>query len=91
MCAWMHAGLITRSLAGVISVRDEIDNFQQWTQNNSLAAGAYGDMVYASREPVLFAGRVPPLDLRIEILARLEMLRLRHDGAGFEKFLDPPI
>ena len=65
MCAWMHAGLITRSLTGVISVRDQIDNFQQWTQKNSLAAGAYGDMVYASREPVLFAGRVPPLDLRI--------------------------
>ena len=84
MCAWMHASLITRSLTRVISVRDEIDNFQKWTQNNSLAAGAYGDMVYASREPVLFAGRVPPLDLRIEILARLEILRLRHDGAGFE-------
>ena len=84
MCAWMHAGLITRSLARVISVRDEINNFQQWTQSNSIAAGAYGDMVYASREPVLFAGRVPPLDLRIEILARLEILRSRHHKADRE-------
>ena len=84
MCAWMHAALITRSLTGVISVRDEIDNFQQWTQNNSLAAGAYGDIVYASREPVLFAGRVPPLDLRIEVLARLEILKSRHNTAGRE-------
>ena len=84
MCAWMHAGMITRSLTRVISVRDEIDNFQQWTQNNSLAAGAYGDMVYASHEPVLFAGRVPPLDLRIEILARLEILKSRHQRADRE-------
>lgn len=80
MSAWMHAGLITRSLAGVLSVPDEIDNFQQWTHNNMLAAGAYGDMVYASREPLLFAGRVPPLDLRLEVLARLEILRSRHEG-----------
>ena len=84
MGAWMHAGLITRSLKGILSVPEGIDDFEQWAHSNMLAAGAYADLVYANKEPVLFAGRLPPLDLRIEILARLDILRSRHEREGRE-------
>ena len=84
MSAWMQGGLITRSIMAESTFStDDLDMFQTWMQSNMAAAGAYAELVDARREPMVFAGRLrTSLALRLEIVKRLRILKIRHEGEG---------
>ena len=81
MSGWMQGGLISRAMAES-NFSGDLEKFEEWAVGNTVAAGTYAELVDARREPLVFAGRMTPLALKIEILARLHILRLRHEGEG---------
>ena len=81
LAAWMQAGLITRIMAQSAFPVD-MDGLRAWTAENMLAAGTYAGFVDARREPMLFADSASPEYLRHEVLGRLHMLKVRHEGEG---------
>ena len=83
MSAWMQAGLATRTLMGVSSSID-IDDLQEWTRKDMGVEGVYSELVDARKEPMFVASRITPRALRSEIVGRLQILRLRHEGQGRE-------
>ena len=81
MSAWMQAGLVARTLIASSSSID-IDNLQEWTRGNMVLGGVYAGLLDARTEPMFFASRITPQALRSEIVGRLHILRLRHEGQG---------
>ena len=81
MCAWMQAGLITRTLAASASPVN-IDSLDKFIHENMTPASVYAELVDARTEPMLFSGRIQPAVLQKEILSRLQILRLRHESEG---------
>ena len=81
MSAWMQAGLVARTLIASSSSID-IDNLQEWTHGNMVLGGVYAGLLDARTEPMLFTDRITPRALRSEIVGRLQILRLRHEGQG---------
>ena len=81
MAAWMQASLITRIMAQSAFPVD-MDSLREWTAENMLAAGTYAGFIDARREPMLFADSTSPEFLRHEVLGRLHMLKVRHEGEG---------
>ena len=81
IAAWMQGGLIARTMTESTS-SDNLDAFQAAVRGNMVAAGTYAELIDARREPMVFAGRVTPLALRIEILGRIHILKLRHEAEG---------
>ena len=81
MSAWMQAGLVARTLIASSSSID-IDNIQEWTRGNMVLGGVYAGLLDARTEPMFFASRITPRALWSEIVGRLHILRLRHEGQG---------
>ena len=82
MCAWMQAQFIIRALSGAPASID-MDSLEEWSISNMVLEGAYAELVDAREEPMLlFTERLPPSDLRCEVLGRLARLRLRHASEG---------
>ena len=81
MSAWMQAGLVARTLIASSSSID-IDNLKDWTRGNMVPGGAYAGLLDARAEPMFFASRITPRALWSEIVSRLHILRLRHEGQG---------
>ena len=81
MSAWMQAGLVARTLISSSSSID-IDNLQKWTRENMSLAGVYAGLVDVRTGPMVFASRITPWALRSEVVGRLQILRLRHEGQG---------
>ncbi len=82
MCAWMQAQFIVRALSRE-SVSVDLDKLEGWAMSNMALVGAYAELVSAREEPMLlFAERLPPSDLRCEVLGRLVGLRSRHASEG---------
>ena len=81
MSGWMQGGLMSRAMAES-NTPVNLETFEAWVAGNTLAAGTYAELIDARREPLVFAGRMTPLALKIEILGRLHILRLRHEGEG---------
>ena len=82
MCAWMQAQFVVRTLLKV-PVTIDMDNLEQWSMSSTALVGAYAELVGAREDPMLlFTERLPPSDLRCEVLGRLVTLRARHAGEG---------
>ena len=81
MSAWMQAGMVARTLIASSSSID-IDNLQEWTRGNMVLGGVYAGLLDARTEPMFFASQITPWALRSEIVGRLHILRLRHEGQG---------
>lgn len=81
MSAWMQAGLVARTLIASSSSID-VGNLQEWARENMVLAGVYAGLVDVRTEPMVFASRITPWALRSEIVGRLHILRLRHEGEG---------
>ncbi len=83
MCAWMQAGLITRSLA-MSRLECDTDSLRKWGHSEMPAAGAYAVLVDAVQEPMLLVQQILPQTLRNQILGRLRILKLRHESKGHQ-------
>ena len=81
MSGWMQGGLMSRAMAES-NFSADLEKFEAWATGNTVAAGTYSELIEARREPLVFAGRMTPPALKIEILGRLHILRLRHEGEG---------
>ena len=82
MCAWMQAQFVARALSRG-STPVDIDSLEEWSISNMALVGAYAELVDAREDPMLlFTERLPPSDLRCEVLGRLARLRLRHASEG---------
>ena len=82
MCAWMQAQFVARALLKAHATID-MDSLEGWFMSRMALVGAYAELVGAREEPMLlFMERLPPGDLRCEVLGRLVGLRARHAGEG---------
>ena len=82
MCAWMQAQFVARALLKAHATID-MDSLEGRSMSNMALVGAYAELVGAREEPMLlFMERLPPGDLRCEVLGRLVALRARHAGEG---------
>ena len=78
MCAWMQAQFVTRALLKSPAMI-KMDSLEELSVSRMALVGAYAELVDAREEPMLlFTERLPPDDLRCEVLGRLIMLRARH-------------
>ena len=82
ICAWMQAQFVVRCLLkGPSAIA--IDELKTWCHSSMELPGAYAELVNFREEPMLLnSARTLPSDLRSEVLGRLTMLRLRHEGEG---------
>ena len=82
MCAWMQAQFVVRALLSVSAAID-VDSVEKWSMSSMALVGDYAELVDAREEPMLlFTERLPPGDLRWEVLGRLVSLRERHSKEG---------
>ena len=82
MCAWMQAQFVARALLAVSAAID-VDSVEKWSMSGMALVGAYAELVDAREEPMLlFTERLPPDDLRWEVLGRLAFLKDRHSREG---------
>ena len=82
MCAWMQAQFVARALLKAPATI-VMDNLEEWSVSCMALVGAYAELVGAREEPMLlFVERLPPSDLRCEVLGRLVALRARHASEG---------
>ena len=85
MSSWMQAGLIVRHMVEPTFLDDVInpvESFQEWTQGNMVASGVFAELIDARKEPRFFADRLTSNFLQVEILKRLQILKLRHESEG---------
>ena len=85
MSSWMQAGLIVRHMVEPTFLDDVInpvESFQEWTQGKMVASGFFAELIDARKEPRLFADRLTSNILQVEILKRLNILKLRHEREG---------
>ena len=83
MCAWMQAGVVVRAMTQP-SLNPDISALQQWARNHMVPAGAMAGLVDAKIEPRIFARYLIPEGLHYEIISRLQILKLRHEGEGHD-------
>ena len=82
MCAWMQAQFVARALL-TVSASIDVDSLEKWSMSSMALVGAYAELVDAREEPMLlFTERLPPGDLRSEVLGRLVSLGARHSKEG---------
>jgi hypothetical protein len=78
MCAWMHAGYLSR-LTQDFSL--ELDHFREWVWGNQMRAGMYAALVDLRHEPMYRAAEMSRSALREEVIGRLVLVRERHQTA----------
>ena len=82
MCAWMQAQFVARALL-TVSAAIDVDSLEEWSMSSMALVGTYAELVDAREEPMLLlTERLPPVDLRWEVLGRLVSLRARHSKEG---------
>ena len=82
MCAWMQAQFVARTLLKAPATIDR-DSLEEWFLSSMALVGAYAELVGAREDPMLLSTeRLPPSDLRCEVLGRLVALRARHVREG---------
>ena len=82
MCAWMQAQFVARALL-TVSAAIDVDRVEEWSMSGMALVGTYAELVDAREEPMLLlTERLPPVDLRWEVLGRLVSLRARHSKEG---------
>ena len=82
MCAWMQAQFVARALLAVSATID-VARVEEWSMSRMALVGTYAELVDAREEPMLLlTERLPPVDLRWEVLGRLVSLRARHSKEG---------
>lgn len=79
MCAWMHAGVVTRAMA-----RSALNwtDFREWASDQLSLAGHYAGLLDLRREPMYRAMEMSAERLRHEVLGRLVGLKRRFEAAG---------
>ena len=81
MCAWMQAGFVARALSEA-SASIDLRSLEEWTHGNMKAAGGLAGLLDARDEPMFLAVRTAPQSLKSEVLARLCLLKSRHESEG---------
>ena len=83
MCAWMQAGLITRTSVACRALPD-IEKLDQWCRENLIPAGRLRRLADCRSEPLVM-GHSPEFgSLRYEVISRLGLIKARHQKAGRE-------